>query len=207
MNRLISVTTRNNCVDRAIFTVGDLAKYVDVWGKVVIRGMSQRSLLELQKVWDQANALPSTTTNHSVPGKRKLVRVISKEEQDTIDELTELYQSAYLGGNTNTTDSSFIAIEALEHVDNQSEEDHLSNPETHDAEPIDNKSFAAHMIECLDFLQAKKIPRLGTPGKEGDAARFLEELRSGYYVLTEEQKTFAKEIFKMVEQMKTILKI
>lgn len=101
--KLISSTTRNNLIDRAIFTVQDLEQFIDHRGKISIRGLSTRSICELQAVCDKVF---NSSSESSEKKPRKLVRILSNEEKSTISELQDLFASTYLGGCTIDKDTS-----------------------------------------------------------------------------------------------------
>lgn len=93
--KMVSSSTRNKCVDRAIFAIKDLEQFLDYRGKIVLRGFTDRSIIELQNAWDKAcGSSAASSTNKP----RRLTRILSQEEKSTISELEDLFESTYMGG-------------------------------------------------------------------------------------------------------------
>lgn len=207
--RLVSSVTRNNCVDRMIFTVGDLERFADSNGRISIRGFSNRSILELQSVWDKVKKTGSNPVD-SLNKPRNLVRILSEEEKSAISELENLFESTYLSGGSRKSDITFMSVDSIEG------EHPVATPQTK-TESIDPSSdrlkaqmkeeFVAELSEMHEnylrfVIKHHRRPSLMSNGDEQKLARWYEVV-----LKFEEDDSYKKIVGLIKEGSESLLKM
>lgn len=169
--KIVSSSTRNKCIDRAIFAIKDLEQYLDYRGRIVLRGFSDRSIIELQNAWDKANGSSAASSSANKP--RRLTRILSQEEKSTISELEDLFENTYMGGCTVEGDNkpvshNTIAIQKKTIV--------VEEPSIAPVSNLDRvKDLNDFLVKLTNFLNKNpKKPSLQSEGEELELATRFE---------------------------------
>lgn len=164
-NRLISSLTRDKCISRFIFRVGDLDSYIDDYGMLNIKGFSTRSISELREVLDKVSiAQPLRSSTDNKP--RKLVRILTAEEKETISELEDLFESSFLGNKKSDSKEEHSLIE-IGKIDLKPVEEEIE---------IGLSEIIEKGQAVLTFYEEHgRFPRLASIGEERKLALWLDE--------------------------------
>jgi len=195
-----------------IFTVKDLEKYVDHRGRISIKGFSVRSINELQNAWDKA-CEPKAAVPSNKP--RRLVRILSQEEKNTISELESLFESTYLGGCSTSSDSSMVSIDSIkseeiedptkqtqvveDDIEISSSEDTLIVEDEIEDEPSENKlrvntcHWISNYKKYLAFMvDNRRRPSLNAVGEELKLAQWFDAIISLEDSLADDQANLVR---------------